>query len=1228
MKKICSLSFAMFLGACGVMEAPKDQSSSDGSKAAALLEATGDSQSYDTLAAALPDETVEIMGCGTSASSCAAGAHPEFYFCDPGCPGAPCTSSWNAASCEPDVDTFPMCGTTCPTGWYQQSHDRQDLCSTSTSPNGTLSNRTVCVPALDRSITTCVHGTLECPNGYLETSRIFLAQCNISPTNTLNNARVCQRPTVALSFSVSSPSISAGDTATGTILLDAPAPAFGVPVTLSSNSPRVTMPATVTVAPGAVTRTFSITASNITARTPVSITATLDGLSQSAPLTLLPPPPVSALTLATDTATAGDTVSAQVTLADMAPDGGTVVTLSSSNPAAQPSQPTVEVAEGSTTATFNVSTSAVASSTAAIISASSNDDVTVSATLIVLPASPSTGTDAIHQDAGCQANTLPRNDDGSTGAVALPFQVNFFGTTYTHLFVNNNGNVTFQAPLGTFTPFRLTANTPPIIAAFFADVDTRSAGSDVVRYSFGSAQFNNRAAFCAEWINVGYYNNHADKLNSFQLLLVDRSDQAPGDFDIVMNYRGILWETGDASGGSNGFGGVSAGAGYSAGTGQVEAFYEFPGSLENGALLDSNTSTGLTQTSRNSLVRGRHVFEVRNGSAPVGGSIAGDVTGGATPLANAPVQVCPAAGGQCLFLTQTGAAGRYLATGLPAGDYLVTAFPPAGSFVQQRTVGPVSLAAGQTIEVDVTLEGLSGLPAGGSLTPSRSGPSGVPSVHYRDPLDLEIPGCLGGIASYSVTQGISTVVSGAMLESPAGRYVAQIPPLYPRTGPARITVTIQCPDGTTQDIAFDIYIDPSGVVRTLSGVPVRDAVVTLYRSDSPTGPFEQVPDGSAIMSPSNRDNPDQTDAAGFFRWDVISGYYVVRAQKEGCTSPTGGPFFETEVLPVPPPAIDLDLWLDCPELEDTARPVSTVSVSPAPNPSGSYNGPVTVQITATDEGSGVEEIGYMLSGAHADSALVAGEQAVLSLDAEGSTTLTWFARDRAGNVEALQSLEIEITSGPALAGCDDVTALATPGLGGALVSYEVTASDDVDGSVPVACDPAPGSFFAMGESRPVTCTAADSEGNQATCTFLVQVDEPATCEAAAPREQDYWRSQCNYRGPDGTPPDPVLTSEILQHLLDRAEPGVQAVCEPSESTCQALNPDPFWDVCEQACQQYAGLLLNVASARVPSACCTNDGTAAESAALVADLIAAGQCAEASLIAYDVNRGCVFSCSEP
>src|SRR5207249_573157 len=128
------------------------------------------------------------------------------------------------------------------------------------------------------------------------------------------------------------------------------------------------------------------------------------------------------------------------------------------------------------------------------------------------------------ENLGCATNTLPANDDDSTGLVNLGFTLNFFGTNYSSLFVNNNGNVTFTSALHAFTPEPLASVGQPIIAPFWADVDTSGTGSGVVTY--GQSTFQGQPAFCVNWDNVGvgYYSEHVDKLNKFQVLLVDRSD--------------------------------------------------------------------------------------------------------------------------------------------------------------------------------------------------------------------------------------------------------------------------------------------------------------------------------------------------------------------------------------------------------------------------------------------------------------------------------------------------------------------------------------------------------------------------------------------------------------------------------------------------------------------------------------------------------------------------------
>ena len=236
-------------------------------------------------------------------------------------------------------------------------------------------------------------------------------------------------------------------------------------------------------------------------------------------------------------------------------------------------------------------------------------------TWIALPASGIDG-GAVVSEAACAATDLAANDDGSSPAVQLPFEIDFYGQRYEQLWVNNNGNVTFDGPLAEYTPFGLADTSSVIIAPFFADVDTRGEGSDVVRYGYGTTTYEGRPAFCVNWLDVGYYWNHFDKLNSFQLLLVDRSDRRTGDVDIVFNYDEVAWETGDASDGVDGFGGSSARVGFSNGTLATGTSFELVGSGVPGAFLDTNTATGLVNKSLDTSVPGRYVFEIRNGTPP------------------------------------------------------------------------------------------------------------------------------------------------------------------------------------------------------------------------------------------------------------------------------------------------------------------------------------------------------------------------------------------------------------------------------------------------------------------------------------------------------------------------------------------------------------------------------------------------------------------------------------
>lgn len=166
------------------------------------------------------------------------------------------------------------------------------------------------------------------------------------------------------------------------------------------------------------------------------------------------------------------------------------------------------------------------------------------ATLVVF-AVGSTANAAVRS--GFDASSLARNDDGSTDQLSLGFNIDLWGSTYSQLYANNNGNVTFDGPLWTFTPFDLTSTSTKIIAPFFGHVDTRDSGSGLLRY--GSGTVNGRQAFGVTWDGVGYYSSNSDKLNKFQLVLIERHDTGAGNFDIEFSYDQIQWESGNASGG-------------------------------------------------------------------------------------------------------------------------------------------------------------------------------------------------------------------------------------------------------------------------------------------------------------------------------------------------------------------------------------------------------------------------------------------------------------------------------------------------------------------------------------------------------------------------------------------------------------------------------------------------------------------------------------------------------
>ena len=205
------------------------------------------------------------------------------------------------------------------------------------------------------------------------------------------------------------------------------------------------------------------------------------------------------------------------------------------------------------------------------------------ATVTIIPNSALIASTTYYTDTiggGIGVNSVATCDDCFSGPLNLGFSLTFFGQTYTQYYLNNNGNISFTTGLSQFTPTGPQGSTVPIISPFFADVDTRGGGTVNVRNDIPNE-------LILTWDNTGYYNSHGDKRDSFQLVL--RSAQFPvpnGEGTIGFFYKGMGWETGDASGGSGGFGGSPAAVGFGDGN-------------QNGEVLQASQTNGVAATLAN-----------------------------------------------------------------------------------------------------------------------------------------------------------------------------------------------------------------------------------------------------------------------------------------------------------------------------------------------------------------------------------------------------------------------------------------------------------------------------------------------------------------------------------------------------------------------------------------------------------------------------------------------------
>jgi hypothetical protein len=216
---------------------------------------------------------------------------------------------------------------------------------------------------------------------------------NLGPWSVVRTFNVASSPPpgssgLALDVQLNPTTVFGAGTSTGTVVLAAPAPAGGATVQLASTIPsRASVPPSVTVPAGATTASFPVTTSNGNQQVTIVISGSYAGSTQGAILIAYGEQAreLNGLTVSTNQPLGGASVQATVSLIPgwVAPPGGAIVTLGSSNPARASVPPSVAIPAGANSATFTITTTAVSSATDVTILAARS--ITQRQTLTLLP---------------------------------------------------------------------------------------------------------------------------------------------------------------------------------------------------------------------------------------------------------------------------------------------------------------------------------------------------------------------------------------------------------------------------------------------------------------------------------------------------------------------------------------------------------------------------------------------------------------------------------------------------------------------------------------------------------------------------------------------------------------------------------------------------------------------------------------------------------------------------
>ena len=287
-------------------------------------------------------------------------------------------------------------------------------------------------------------------------TRTVLSQVDAVITATLNGvsrtANLSLTAPALTSIALNPSTVRGGEDATLTVQLTSVAPTGGVTVVLASTNSALVVPASVTVPTGETTVKVTLATRAVTATENGQLTATFAGVSKSVQVSVLAPV-MASLTIEPNAVVGGSSATGTLELSSIAPSGGLVVSLSS-NKSDVLVPATITIPAGSTTVSFAVQTSKVASDVTASITVTLNGNTRTAqlrvvahqlSTVAVSPSSVSGGTSftgRVTLQQAAPAGGIVVALSGNDSAVSMPSTVTVDAGKTTATFAGTTAAVT------------------------------------------------------------------------------------------------------------------------------------------------------------------------------------------------------------------------------------------------------------------------------------------------------------------------------------------------------------------------------------------------------------------------------------------------------------------------------------------------------------------------------------------------------------------------------------------------------------------------------------------------------------------------------------------------------------------------------------------------------------------------------------------------------------------